>query len=186
MTTQIRELGARLRNLFQVGEFRRRYDDGRIQVQTRGNNVLEKAEAFPYGFYAVAKNGTALVVCQGGDTGSFQILPLLPGNDVKRPDLKSGDTALYTASGGYVVCRNDGALELYGKESGGLVKVDELTQQLAVVTARLDAIINALKNSPTVPNDGGSAYKAAIVSALSAIANKEDFSRIASEKVFHG
>jgi hypothetical protein len=58
-TSFLRELGAKLRNLFVSGEFQKRYDDGRIQVKTHNNRVAEKKEAFPYGFYAKAKNGRA-------------------------------------------------------------------------------------------------------------------------------
>jgi len=186
MTGLIRELGARLRNLFQPGEFRRRYADGRIQVQTRNGNVVEKAEAFPYGFYAKSKNGRAMVFCQGGDTGSFEIFPLLPGGGVKPPELQEGDAALYTAAGGWVICRDGGTVELFGKDSGGVIKAGELVKQLAFLTARVDGIMGALRNSPTAPNDGGSTYRAGITTALNAIRDKEDFSSIASEKVFHG
>ena len=186
MNALVREISARLRNLFQPGEFRRRYADGRIQVQTYNNTVIEKAEAFPYGFYAKSKSGKALVLCRGGDTGSFEILPLLPGDGVEPPELQDGDAALYTATGGWIVCRDNGSVELYGRDLGGIVKVDELRRQLAFLTARVDGIINALNNSPTVPQDGGSAFKAGIVAMLNAIINKEDFSGIASDKVFHG
>ena len=85
MTAQLRELGARLRNLFQAGEFRRRYDDGRIQVQTHNNRGVEKKEAFPCGFCAKAKNGRALVVCQGGDVGSFEIFRFCRATTRGRP-----------------------------------------------------------------------------------------------------
>ena len=186
MNIQIRELGAKLRNLFQPGEFRRRYDDGRIQVQTHNNRVVEKTEAFPYGFCAKAKSGKALVFCQGGNIGSFEIFPLLPGEGITPPELQEGDVSLYTAAGGWVICRDDGTVELFGKDLGGVIKVDALVKQLAFLTARVDGIMNALRSSPTAPNDGGSTYRAGITSALNAIANKEDFSNIASDKVFHG
>ncbi|MCL2374132.1 MAG: hypothetical protein FWC65_02705 [Treponema sp.] len=186
MTAPIRALGARLRNLFQSGEFRRRYDDDRIQVETYNKNVVEKAESFPYGFYAKAKNGRALVFCQGGNTSSFEIFPLLPGKGVTPPKLAEGDAALYTASGGWIICRENGSVELFGRDYGGVIKADELRRQLAALTARVDGIMNALKASPTVPADGGASFKAGIVGALNAIANREDFSSIASDKVFHG
>jgi len=184
--TAIRELSARLRNLFQVGEMRRRYGDGRIQVQTHNDRVVEKAESFPYGFIARAKNGRALVLCQGGNIGGFEILPLLPGDGVKPPKLNDGDAALYTEAGGSVVCRNDGTVELFGTDAGGVVKADDLRRELGKMTARIDAVINALRDSPTVPQDGGSAYRAAIVAALAAIVDKENFSDIESGGVKHG
>ena len=186
MNALMREISARLRNLFQPGEFRRRYADGRIQVQTYNDKVVEKAEAFPYGFYAKSKSGKAMVFCQGGDTGSFEIFPLMPGNGVKPPELQQGDSALYTGKGGWIICRDGGTVELFGKDSGGVIKVADLQSELAKLTARVDGIMDALRNSPTAPNDGGSTYRAGITAALNAIRDKEDFSSIASEKVFHG
>jgi hypothetical protein len=47
---QIKQLAARLRSLFCSGGFQKRTDDGGIQVKTRCGRVLEKPEAFPYGF----------------------------------------------------------------------------------------------------------------------------------------
>ena len=177
-------LSARLRNIFSTGEYKKRYDDGRVQVETAAARVLEKQIAHPYGFKAKAKKGTAFVLCQGGNFDSFELLPIVDYDG--GPGLNEGDTALYTASGGWVICREDGTVELFGKNLGGIIKVDELKSQLAKLTARVDGIINALKNSPTTMNDGAAAYKAAIVTALNLLVNKEDFSSIASDKVFHG
>ena len=73
-----------------------------------------------------------------------------------------------------------------GDDNGGLVIGPELKTQLGYLTARVDTIINALKNSPTVAQDGGAAYKAGITTTLNTIVNKEDFSNIESNKVKHG
>ena len=139
MSGLIRELGARLRNLFQPGEFRRRYADGRIQVQTHNGKVLEKAEAFPYGFYAKSKNGKAMVFCKGGDTGSFEIFPLLPGEGVTPPELQEGDVALYTASGRGVVLRDAGGIEINAK-GGKFYFGNELTNMCNVLVGIIDEI----------------------------------------------
>ena len=186
MRTQLMKLGARLRNLFQTGEFRRRYDDGRIQVQTHANKVVERAEAFPYGFQARAKNGRAPVICRGGNVGGFEILPLLPGDGVAPPELRDGDACLYTGEGGWVACRNDGTVELFGRDAGGVVKAEELKREPDKMTARIDAVISALRDSPTAPQDGGATFKAAIVAALNAIRDRENFAGIESEEVKHG
>jgi phage gp45-like len=110
----IEQLSARLRNLFVTSEFQKRYADGKIQVKTHNGRVLEKKEAFPYGFCARAKNGRAFVFCQGGNFDGFEILPVL-GEGGPGPDLEEGDAALYTGSGGWVVCREDGSIEINGK-----------------------------------------------------------------------
>ena len=154
MTAQIRELGARLRNLFQTGEFRRRYGDGRIQVQTHNNRVVERAEAFPYGFRARAKNGRALVVCQGGNVGSFEILPLLPSDDVTPPNLEDGDVALYTGEGGRIVLRESGAIEISASGPGNIAVVGEsgklhLGNGATCLRAELAGLIDDIKSIVT-------------------------------------
>ncbi len=60
----------------------------------------------------------------------------------------------------------------------------ELQKQLNISKARIDAIIKALCNSPTVAQDGGSAYKGAISAALSALTS-EDYSNMIDDKIKH-
>jgi phage gp45-like len=124
MIGQIRELSARLRNVFAAGEFRMRYKEGerkgRIQVETHNGKVLEKKEAFPYGFCAKAKSGRAFVFCQGGNPDGFEIFPVQPGEGVEPPELEEGDTAVYTGEGAYAVFREAGDVQVY---AGGKGKV---------------------------------------------------------------
>jgi phage gp45-like len=115
---QIRDLGAKVRNLFAAGEFQKRYGDGRIQVKTHNGRVIEKKEAFPYGFYAKAKSGKAFVICQGGNLDGFEIFPVQPGDDVTPPALEEGDVSVYTGKGGYIVLREAGDVEVHAKSEG--------------------------------------------------------------------
>lgn len=83
----------------------------------------------------------------------------------------------------------DGTVTFDGDGYGGLCKTQELKNQLDVLSARVDNIVDALKNSPTTAEDGGAAYKSGIGSIIDtymAINPKEDFSQIESEKVKHG
>jgi phage gp45-like len=117
--TGIRELAAKIRNLFCLSDFQKRYTkDDRIQVKTHNGKVLEKNEAFPYGFYAKAKGGKALVFCQGGNFDNFEILPVMKDKPVFRPALKDGDAALYTGEGSYIILRENGDMELYTRQQG--------------------------------------------------------------------
>jgi phage gp45-like len=127
--TGIREFAAKIRNLFSTGEFQKRYDeDGRVQVATHTGRVLEKAEAFPYGFYAKAKSGRVLVFCQGGNYNDFEILPVFKADGVAAPELEAGDAALYTGEGGCVIVRKAGGVEVLAGESGAvLVKTEKGT-----------------------------------------------------------
>ncbi|MDR0322364.1 MAG: hypothetical protein LBI28_12755 [Treponema sp.] len=184
--TLLKQLSAKVRNLFSLGIFQKRYDDGKLQIKTLSGRVLEKKEAFPYGFTAKAKNGKVLVLCQGGNFDGFEIMPVVADNAVEPPELEEGDAALYTESGGWIITREDGTVELFGTDAGGVVKAAELENQLNKLSARVDGIMDALKNAQTAAQDGGAAYKAQIVTLLSALSDKEDFSNLESEKVLHG
>jgi phage gp45-like len=74
--------------------------------------VVEKQEAFPYGFYAKAKNGRAFVFCQGGNLDGFEIFPVQAGDGVTPPELEEGDAALYTGRGGSIIVREKGDVEI--------------------------------------------------------------------------
>ena len=88
-------------------------------------------------------------------------------------------------SGKLTVNTND-VMNLDGSDNGGVVIGPELKTQLGYLTARVDAIIDALENSAVAAQDGGQTYKTNITATLNLITNKEDFSNIESDKVFHG
>jgi phage gp45-like len=127
----VKQIIARIRNLFRVSEYQLRYGDGRIQVKTRNGKTLEKREAFPYGFIAKAKSGKALVLCQGGNYSDFEILPVADGSAA--PELKDGDAAVYTAGGGTVILR---------AESGKIFIGNGQADMCALLTALVDQIEN--------------------------------------------
>jgi phage gp45-like len=125
----LRELGARLRSLFSVGAFQKRYADGDkkdvIQVKTHNGRVVEKKESFPYGFCAKAKHGKAFIFCQGGNLDGFEIFPVLPGDGITPPELEEGDTAVYTGAGSWIVLREAGGIEINAKASGNITLICE-------------------------------------------------------------
>jgi phage gp45-like len=129
MREQLRELGAKLRNVFANGEFRKRYTDGekkdQIQVETHNGRVVEKKEAFPYGFYAKAKSGRVFVFCQGGNPDGLEIFPIQPGDDITPPELEEGDVALYTGEGAWLVLREAGGIEINAKAAGNITIIGE-------------------------------------------------------------
>lgn len=75
------------------------------------------------------------------------------------------------------------SIEFNGGELGGLVKVQELSDNLAKVTARIDGIITAIQNGIAIPQDGGTGLQKSIVALLPT--DKEDFSGIENDKVKH-
>jgi phage gp45-like len=182
----LKKLNAKINNLFSLASFQKRYDDEKIQVKTVSGRVLEKKESFPYGFIAKAKTGMAFAFCPGGNFDGFEIMPLVANDDIKLPKLKIGDSALYTESGGWIIAREGGTIELFGTDEGGLVKAAELKSQLEKLSARVDGIINALNSSPVTPTDGGASFKAGICATLASLIKRENFSNLENKKVLHG
>lgn len=179
----ISDIYAKIRNLFNLGEFKSRNDKS-VTAQTEFGRTIEAEELFPYGFFAKGTEGKAVVLSQGGNPAAYVLLPVCSSDGA--PELQDGDAALWSKDGGFVVVRSDKTVELNGTQNGGVVKAQELKKQLAVLTARVDGIINALKSAPTAAQDGGASFKAGIIGVLSAITQKEDFSDIESDKVKHG
>lgn len=77
----------------------------------------------------------------------------------------------------------DGEILINGGQLGGMVKVQELSDNLAKVTKRIDDVIAAIKGGKPTPQDGGTALLASIVLGLDAILEKEDFSDIENKKI---
>ena len=75
-------------------------------------------------------------------------------------------------------------INLNGKASSS-VKAEELQKQLNIMKLRIDGIINAIKTSAVVAQDGGATYKVNMTAIVSTLAN-EDFSNIIDAKVKHG
>ena len=179
----LQSIRSKIRNLFNLAALKSR-DGNTVSVETSFGRTIEAEELFPYGFFAKGMEGKAVVLSPGGNAASFILLPVCSSNGA--PELKDGDAALWAKDGGFVIVRSDKTLELNGTQNGGVVKAQELKKQLAVLTARVDGIINALKSAPTAAQDGGASFKAGIVGVLSSITQKEDFSDIESDKVKHG
>lgn len=177
------ELYAKIRNVFNFGVLKTR-DDKTVTVETEFCRTIETEELFPYGFFAKAKEGKAVVLRQGGNAGSYVLLPICSADGA--PELKDGDAGLWSKDGGFVITRSDKTVELNGTDFGGLIKIQELKKELAKVTARIDGIINAIKTAAVSPQDGGATFKANMILALEMLVNKEDFSQIENKKVLHG
>jgi uncharacterized Zn-binding protein involved in type VI secretion len=115
-----RQLSSRVRNIFSIGEFRKRYSDEKIRVETAFGRTVEKKESFPYGFKAKAKKGKVLILCQGGNFDGVELLPIIDKEG--GPALEPGDAAIYSGSS-RIICREDGSVEITGKM--GEVQVDK-------------------------------------------------------------
>ncbi len=78
------------------------------------------------------------------------------------------------------------SVSIRGDQFGGLIKIEELTTNLAKLTARVDGIIDAINNGVPTPQDGGVGLQNTIKTSLALLVDKEDFSQIENENVNHG
>ena len=78
------------------------------------------------------------------------------------------------------------AVLLRGDQFGGLIKVEELKDQLATMSSRIDTIYDAINNGVTSPSDGGSALLVSMKATLKTQSETEDFENIENESVKHG
>lgn len=179
------DIAARIRNIFMPAEFSKRNIDDTLQITSAYGRVIDSVKpAYPYGFFSKAEKGNLTILCAGGNLDAMRVFPVEDSENA--PSLKDGDTAIYTTGGSLVICRKDGSVELNGKDNGGIIKAEELKSQLSKLTARVDALYNALQNSTVGAQDGGAAYKTNITATLKTVTDKEDFSNIESDKAFHG
>lgn len=72
-----------------------------------------------------------------------------------------------------------------GGENGGLTITPELKEQLNKMSARIDALYDAIKNGVPIAQDGGAGYQATMKAILATVAQSEDFSNIENDKVTH-
>jgi hypothetical protein len=69
--------------------------------------------------------------------------------------------------------------------NGGLINISGLVSNLNKLTARVDGIIDAIKNGVVVAQDGGANLKTTIVTALNLLTDKENFSDIEDGTILH-
>lgn len=108
--------------------------------------------------------------------GNYRNLVVIAHSEVAKAQIAINNTNVEVSADGVVV---------NGGNFGGMCKTQELKTQLDKLTARLDGVMSALQNSPTLAQDGGATYKAAIVGALNLLTDKESFANIENDKVKH-
>ena len=77
-------------------------------------------------------------------------------------------------------------VSIRGDQFGGLIKIEELTKQLEIVTARIDALFSAINDAVVVAQDGGASLQSTMKATLALQKEKEKFSEIENEFVKHG
>lgn len=88
----------------------------------------------------------------------------------------------------FMLYANEAELISYnGGENGGLTNTPELKIQLDKLTARVDGIIDAIKDPAVIATaqDGGNALWALFKALIAQITEKENFDNIENEKITH-
>lgn len=78
----------------------------------------------------------------------------------------------------------DGSVSTWNGGSETTANATNLQQELKKMSARIDAIINAIKGGAVAPMDGGASFKASMIPVISA-PPKEDFSNMIDDKIKH-
>jgi len=181
--TGVKELAARIRNLFTTGSISRR-NGAKVQIVDRFGNALEQEELFPYGFASRPLKGTALLLFEGGDSRSPALV--FVSDQEKAPALEDGESALWNDAGARVIARKDGTIEINGKNFGGLIKIEELKAQLEKNREILQTFLAVLATPVNEPGAGNpSAFQAALLAALAGKV-PGNYSNIENAKVNHG
>ncbi len=123
---------------------------------------------------------------------SPSVATVLMMSEVTKILVKIGDTEMSFEDGTGKIKVKDSTVEFDGKNTvfnGGsevMANAQELQKQLNTMSARIDAIINAISSAPVAPMDGGATFKTSLVGTLAPhLANKENFSQILDDKIKH-
>lgn len=79
----------------------------------------------------------------------------------------------------------DGSVSTWNGGSETTANATDLKKQLTIMSARIDALFNAIKTGVPAPMDGGAAYKASMTGILATASQKEDFSNMIDDKIKH-
>lgn len=175
-------LASKIANIFTLSKFLKRKEDNTIQVQSYYDKTIERKELFPYGFFAKAKKGNVIILCQNGNLDSSQVLPIV--STEYAPELKDGDAAIYNEKVSIILTEDK--IKINGDDLGGLIKINELKKELEKNNQILQTILSVC----SIPvNETGNGAPSSFQQALNiALKGKTiaDFSNIENDKVLHG
>lgn len=176
-------LFSKISNLFTISKFIKRNDDNTIQVKSYYDKTIERKELFPYGFITKAKDGQVIILSQGGNFDSSQILPIISSD--KAPSINEGDTCIYNEKISIII--NEDKIKIGGDDLGGLIKIEELKKELEKNNQILQSIITICTGAP-IPEAGNGANSAFQLALAAALAGKTiaNFSNIENTKITHG
>jgi hypothetical protein len=128
------------------------------------------------GCYAIPRNGSRVrLVMLDGQDNAWAV------TDVETIE----SWVLHLDGGATIEAKPNGAVAINGDQYGGLVKVEELRQELAKVNTFLTTLRQAIASAPVVGGDGGASMKAYIASQLGGL-QIPTYNTIESTRTKHG
>jgi len=122
-------------------------DDGIPLLQTQGVRFRPPADA------------EVVMLCINGDPARPVAIMAVHRDTCPTDDIEEGEGGLYYGGGWLAFVAEDGTVSLGAKAATAKAAVDTL------VEAELDKIRSAIAGAAATPNDGGAAFKAAILAA---------------------
>lgn len=146
-------------------------DEESITITARLTSVIDTIDDYLVVF--PAKDSTVLVQAIKDDPDDLFITNVRTVSEYR---FKIGQMTFKSTDEGHI---------FNGGELGGMTITPELKNQLEVMTARIDTIIDAITNAAVAPTDGGATFKANMIATIEANTDKENFSNIENKNIRH-
>ena len=116
-----------------------------------GENITGVEHLQEFGFASSKPDGedaNGIALFYGGDRGTSSILVL----EVPKfkPNLSSGESALFNAFSALIKLKASGNIELNGSSNGGMIKITELTTAINELVSMYNSHTHTANNTPTV------------------------------------
>ena len=139
-----------------------------LQLSVGPDETRDRCERFQeYGLTSVPLEGAEAVVLFPNGRRDHGLVVAVADRRYRLAGLSPGDVALYRAGGLHLVLREDRASITAPEVRLGSDAATELVALASRVEAQLTALKSAISGAATAPSDGGAAFKANLLAALS-------------------
>lgn len=172
LRTLLRPLATRIANMVARAVVQLADDAPRLQLLQLGagpGETRDGCERFQeYGFSSVPLAGAEAVVIFPNGRRDHGLVVAVDDRRYRPTGLQPGDVILYRAGGLHLVHRSDRSTLTAPEIRLGSDAATELVALASLVEAQLSALKTAISSAAVVSGDGGAAFKANLIAALSA------------------